>query len=248
MSRRVFSLFTLIELLVVIAIIAILASLLLPALNSARAVAKSSVCKGGLKQLGVGCFNYMSDFNDYVPPAGDSSKLIPLGYYCYRDPKYGWLSLYMPLGKWDSDDTSSRIAYVWKPTNTAVTCPVFPRPWSSQAPVKCAWQNGNFIFNCRIAYVSCSGTCWTSIGIAKLASLKGSLSKKAFVTENLYDDGAYNGHNQWSEGWMFNPTELAKIDRKHNNAANFMFVDGHVEGLVDFPSYYTDEFWAYSNN
>ena len=62
-SRR----FTLIELLVVIAIIAILASMLLPALQGARAKGLTASCQGNERQLGTAVALYTDCFREFYP-------------------------------------------------------------------------------------------------------------------------------------------------------------------------------------
>lgn len=61
--------FTLIELLVVVAIIAILLATLLPALASARSLARQAFCLNNLKQFGYLGSTYCDDFQGWVMPA-----------------------------------------------------------------------------------------------------------------------------------------------------------------------------------
>ncbi len=75
-SRQVRCGFTLIELLVVIAVIALLLSLMLPALGSARGLARQAVCMSQVRQLGVGWAMYAGDFED---------RAMPLAYFEVSD-------------------------------------------------------------------------------------------------------------------------------------------------------------------
>src|SRR5436853_4324942 len=90
-SKKRKAAFTLIELLVVIAIIAILAAILFPVFSRARENARRASCQSNLKQIGLGIFQYIQDYDEKYPPA--------VGGGVAASGNYGWADEIQPYLK-----------------------------------------------------------------------------------------------------------------------------------------------------
>ncbi len=138
-GRRRSGRFTLLELLVVIALIAILASLLLPALNAAKEMAYSTVCKSNMKQLGLAFGNYANDANRYYPPWTNLySTYTWKGVTRSANPMYvRWFSNIL-LGQYFGNQTigcSDFSEQEQTPTNDVPFCPVFKMRYKGSSKI-----------------------------------------------------------------------------------------------------------------
>ena len=139
--------FTLIELLVVIAIIAILASMLLPALNRAREIAKRTRCTGNHKNLVQAFLMYAGDNNDqamennYAAPLGgataDNSFTNNLQYESFMLPFAGYLGINGLEG--GAQDRSKLLIF---------HCPAIPTQYTPGP----SWSSGSKAYSARVCY------------------------------------------------------------------------------------------------
>ncbi len=220
--------FTLIELLVVIAIISLLLSILMPSLQKAKEYARSAVCKTNLKIMGLAVTQYYMAFDEWLPMADpDAASRLGLpsnntwyqelrGYLDYaEDP---WLKDMRPHKKEGAPDVLAC------PSEMKYSRNILGYGWN--------WYAGAYPYGATpsnpLGYEWCRRRRFWEIERPDITpAIGGSMGRLTIP----FGAGYTWGPTMWfgNTCWLLNPPENYHIGRRHDDGANYLAIDAHVE-------------------
>jgi len=213
--------FTLVELLVVIAVIGILIGLLLPAVQSARAAARSTECRSNLKNLGLALQNYLLTHGEKFMPTHLPPDSLSRSRYWFGEILNGEV------------DRSRGFLLPYMENNTAVErC---PEVGPGTVTPKYAGATSGYAYNPRLGTVQYTPPDWIpSMDIHRLVEIRNTATVIAFTdSAEVWWHGVPAPVVQ--ETFILSPpsSRFPNVHFRHNGrTANVLFVDGHVEPMT----------------